>query len=137
MTIRTPQPTSKTGNKSPKKAKRGPFPVSPHHYENNIVTEKYPVLTPQNKGLKRCPPFGGTENKGLRRVEECKKRAKDPFYSSFFAFLARTLNQIGVPSNPNASRIWFSRNRSKLKCSWMSRSVNRMNVGGATAACVI
>jgi hypothetical protein len=31
----------------------------------------------------------------------------------------------------------FLRKRSKAKCSLMSRSVNRMNVGGATAACVI
>ena len=58
-------------------------------------------------------------------------------YSFLLAFLARTLNQMGVPLNPKASRIWFSRNRSKLKCSLMSRSVNRMNVGGATAACVM
>ena len=58
-------------------------------------------------------------------------------YSGFLALRDRTLNQIGVPLNPNASRIWFSRKRSKLKCSLMSRSVNRMNVGGATAACVI
>jgi hypothetical protein len=47
---------------------------------------------------------------------------------------ARTLNQIGVPSKPNAARIWFSRKRSKEKCSLMSRSVKRMKVGGATAA---
>jgi hypothetical protein len=50
---------------------------------------------------------------------------------------ARTLNQIGEPSNPNAARIWFSRKRSNEKCSFTSRSVNSTNVGGATAACVM
>ena len=53
------------------------------------------------------------------------------------ALRALTLNQIGEPSKPNAARIWFSRKRSKEKCNWMSRSVKRMNVGGATAACVM
>ena len=59
------------------------------------------------------------------------------FGPAAFSFLALTLNQIGVPLNPNASRIWFSRKRSKAKCSLMSRSVNSTNVGGATAACVM
>lgn len=53
------------------------------------------------------------------------------------ALRARTLNQIGEPSKPNAARIWFSRKRSKEKCSLTSRSVKRTNVGGATAACVM
>lgn len=54
-----------------------------------------------------------------------------------FLFRAFTLNQIGEPINPNFSRIWFARNRSKLKCSFTSLSVNSTNVGGATAACVM
>src|SRR5271165_719537 len=54
-----------------------------------------------------------------------------------FLFLAFTLNHMGEPSNPKASRIWFSRKRSKEKCSFTSRSVKRTNVGGATAACVM
>ena len=47
-----------------------------------------------------------------------------PIPYSLFPFflvpcLSFTLNQIGVPLNPNASRIWFSRNRSNAKCSLM------------------
>lgn len=61
-----------------------------------------------------------------------------PVYFGVAGWLrARTLNQMGEPSNPKASRIWLSRNRSKEKCSFTSRSVNRTNVGGATAAWVI
>ncbi len=55
----------------------------------------------------------------------------------FFLFRALILNQIGEPINPKLSRIWFARNRSKLKCSFTSLSVNSTNVGGATAACVM
>jgi len=58
-------------------------------------------------------------------------------YSSFLALCALTLNHIGVPAKPKASRIWFSRKRSKLKCSLTSRSAKSTNVGGATAACVM
>jgi len=55
--------------------------------------------------------------------------------SLFPVFL--TLNHTGVPANPKASRIWFSRKRSKAKCSFTSRSVKSTNVGGATAAWVM
>src|SRR5579885_1286971 len=44
------------------------------------------------------------------------------------------LIQIGVPTNPNASWIWFSKKRWYEKCSFTARSVNRMKVGGATLA---
>ena len=58
-------------------------------------------------------------------------------FSSFFLLWALTLNQMGVPSKPKAARIWFSRKRSKLKCSLTSRSAKSTKVGGATAACVM
>jgi hypothetical protein len=37
-----------------------------------------------------------------------------PRYPPFFSLRALTLNEIGVPSKLNASRIWFSKKRSKL-----------------------
>src|SRR6185312_559381 len=58
-------------------------------------------------------------------------------YFAGFSLRALTLNQMGEPSKPKDSRIWFSRKRSKEKCSLTSRSVKRTKVGGATAACVI
>lgn len=48
--------------------------------------------------------------------------------------LARVLIQIGVPTNPNARRIWFSRKRWYEKCNLTRWSVNKINVGGATEA---
>ena len=85
----------------------------------------------------KSPEREFSEAEPVSEVPEVSQSFLKRTYSFFSAFRARTLNQIGVPLNPNAARIWFSRNRSKLKCSLISRSVNRMNVGGATAACVI
>lgn len=69
---------------------------------------------------------------GLRRGAGLRR--KDYFS---FTFLARILNQIGVPSKPKAARIWFSRKRWKAKCSFTSRSTKSTKVGGATAAWVM
>jgi len=88
--------------------------------------------------------FPESLNLGVQRFrapeESPQARPSSPAFqlrSSFFALCALTLNQIGVPAKPKASRIWFSRKRSKLKCSLISRSVNSTNVGGATAAYVM
>src|SRR5579875_2480479 len=51
-------------------------------------------------------------------------------FSPFFS-RGRTLSQMGEPSKPKAARIWFSKKRSKEKCSFTSRLVKSTKVGGA------
>ena len=49
---------------------------------------------------------------------------------------SRKTSRMGVPSNPNVSRNWFSRNRRYEKCTDDASEAKKTKVGGATAAWV-
>ncbi len=74
---------------------------------------------------------------GNKVIDVNSHSGQTPYSSTFFLFLGRVLNQMGEPMKPKASRIWLARKRSKAKWSLTSLSVNRTNVGGATAAWVM
>jgi len=63
----------------------------------------------------------------LPKGEDCGK---------IFYFLLRGIIRIGVPSNSNDRRIWFSKNREYEKCIKFSSFTKMTKVGGFTATCV-
>ena len=73
----------------------------------------YQWLKEQNAKSRKPEPSSEEVSERL-----CRGLRRTRFYQSYSlsaAFLALTLNQIGVPLNPKASRIWFSRKRSNAK----------------------